>query len=553
VDRLAELCFAHQEMFVVPIEHLSPEGMDAGFRDLLERDGRASRGWTDLFSRSFALYWCRAKELSERAPLYWFPPRLQHVCVATQPERVRPFFQPLHKCSWLTYRSDFDPEISNAEFGAYQFFHAERMGLLQEVGETVLRNLGYWILRSDAEAEAFRAAAWCTPRPDGDCFRALADALPWARRAFHQGLTPPPAGGGEPPLRIPHTGLLLPGSCRRDLERLVERWTAGAREAARTFYQAHSASTPLARQELCAWLLRERPALLVTAARGRILWDPADPESMEPLSRALLGSSDAAVRSIHADLAVIDERSRRFLLSLRHPESLPQPDPGTTQSGLSYLHVARRLIAYNLEEQGMERLRVPAPPFERLMLGARTVHEWAHVAVDAGWVPVASGREEEHESLREELSETLDEIVRGAPRAVRDHAAEDLQHLAGRSAGEGLAALFMARVPDYQANLLARRYLSGPELETYVRSNVYDLSLEYPSTALFRRLARYAFERQYLRFSEVPDARSYFLRSTWFGAEYLETGILSEAQAERLFETAGRLLDCYALDESAFA
>ena len=90
------------------------------------------------------------------------------------------------------------------------------------------------------------------------------------------------------------------------------------------------------------------------------------------------------------------------------------------------------------------------------------------------------------------------------------------------------------------------------ERETYVRNNVYSLALAYPSTGLFRRLARYAFEYQYLRFSAVADPRRYLLASTWFDAEYLETGILDEARLARLLDTVGCLLDCYAVDESRF-
>ena len=68
-------------------------------------------------------------------------------------------------------------------------------------------------------------------------------------------------------------------------------------------------------------------------------------------------------------------------------------------------------------------------------------------------------------------------------------------------------------------------------------------------------LARYhvvAFEYQYLRFSGVADPRTFFLRSSWFGEQYLDQGILSEAAFDRLFAAMGRICDGYAVDEARF-
>jgi hypothetical protein len=539
-------------MFVVPIEHLRPGGLAHPFAKLLTEAGRASEAWVGLFDEAFALYWERISELSARAPRYWFPPRLQHVCIVTAPDRVRPYFQPLNRCSWLLYGSDFDPETSNAELGAYQIVHAERMGLLQEVTQTVIRNLGYWLLRSDDEVEAFRAACAASTRPDAAAFLALAEALPWIRQAHHDSLRPLQETDRESWLELPRTGLWIPRSSEEALKRLVEGWTEVAHGAMRAFYLAQGGVSPEAVEELDTWLRIDRPGVLVTGGSGRILWDPDHAGDTRTITRVLRESPEAAVRSLRADLSLIHRHSRRFLASLRDPDALPAPDPETDQGGLSYLHVERRLIAYSLEEPGTDRLRVPAPPYERLMLGARTVHEWAHLAVDGACVPIAPERTEEHERLRVELVEIFEEICRDAPGDVREHTKEDLARFAPRTSGEGLAAIPIGRVPDYQSNLLAQRYLSPTERETYVRNNVYSLALAYPSTALFRRLARYAFEYQYLRFSAVDDPRRYLLASTWFDAEYLETGILDEARLDRLLETVGRLLDCYAVDESRF-
>jgi hypothetical protein len=186
------------------------------------------------------------------------------------------------------------------------------------------------------------------------------------------------------------------------------------------------------------------------------------------------------------------------------------------------------------------------------MLGARTIHEWGHRAVDAGWVPLRDDARARDEALREELVEVFEHVLRDAPAAVRSHTADDSARLDGDQPAAAVALIPLERLPDYQANLLSQRYLSLFERETYIRNNVYSLSLAYPSTGLFRRLARYAFELQYLRFSEIADRSGYFRASTWFEDEYLKTGIVREELAERLFGTVGEILDGYAVDETKF-
>ena len=85
------------------------------------------------------------------------------------------------------------------------------------------------------------------------------------------------------------------------------------------------------------------------------------------------------------------------------------------------MHRARRLLAYNLDEPGIDRRHGPALPYARAMLGARAVHEWAHLAVDAGWVPLAVPAATFEHRLGA-LAAQLDAVVarapehRGAPR-----------------------------------------------------------------------------------------------------------------------------------------
>jgi hypothetical protein len=105
------------------------------------------------------------------------------------------------------------------------------------------------------------------------------------------------------------------------------------------------------------------------------------------LRNALRDASGAGVADVHVDLAVMVSRTRAFRAAVVDLQALARPDPAMAQTGYSFIHPTRALITYNLLEPGMERLRGPSRPFARAMLGARTIHEWAHLAVDSGWVP----------------------------------------------------------------------------------------------------------------------------------------------------------------------
>ena len=554
MEHLRDYYFAHDEMFLIPIEHLSPQGISREFQTVLRDRAAASAEWIDLFNDAFAMYWQRLAELARRAPRYWFPPRLQHVCIVTDPVRVRPYFQPLNKSAWLLYALDFDPTTSNPEFTAYLFLHAERMGLLQEVTHSVVRNLSYWLVRTDEQVADFCDACRRSRRPDASAFRALAEAMPWIRRLHHGSLKPSMLASAAPRVHVPHSGLSMPREFQPQLDALVRHWASAARSAMDAFYSFYARRGRDRAGELTRWLESEAPCVLIAGRQGRILWDPDAPHDVAPVRAALGGIGERAAESIRADLQVIDAHTRRFLGSLRDPQTLPPPHPDTMQSGLSYLHIARKLIAYNVCEAGMERLRVPAPPFERFMLGARTMHEWGHLAAEAGWISVTPTRRQEHADLGAQLAAIFSAIHRDAPPEVRAHTAAELASLAGPrgDVGQALAQIPLNRMPDYQANLLARRYLSFAERETYLRNNVYSLTLESPSTALFQRLARYAYEYQYLRFSAVADPLAYFLHSTWLANEYLERRILSEERLQALFETVRSLCGCYAVDEEKF-
>src|SRR5688572_4966840 len=143
-DLLLDYFCSQDGVFVVPIDHLSRAGMDAPFAGALRARLGLSAAWTQLFDESFRTRWSHTEELASLDSRHWLPPRLQHVAVVTDAEKVRPWFEPLPNSSWLLYASDFDPAGSNREFAAYQFAQAERMGRTQNVLAGVIQNLGWW-------------------------------------------------------------------------------------------------------------------------------------------------------------------------------------------------------------------------------------------------------------------------------------------------------------------------------------------------------------------------------------------------------------------------
>jgi hypothetical protein len=301
------------------------------------------------------------------------------------------------------------------------------------------------------------------------------------------------------------------------------------------------------------WLATDAPPLLVTAERGRVVWDPEHPERVGALRAALKRGDAAAVASIGDDLGLIARHTRAFLARITDRNALPMPAPDTEQAGYSYLHRDRRLIAYDLDEPGMERLCGPSLPYARTMLGARTVHEWAHLAVEAGWVPCVVG-ERELEARLARLVEALDRVIASTPTAFRTMTGRELADLGvGSTPARGLARLFVARMSDYQANLLAQRFLDRSEIETYVRHNIRTLRFDYAPSQLFRMLIRYLFEFQYLRFSGVAKAQRFFVGSTWFDADFIATGILDGVSFSELVEAGAAICKCYAVDESRFS
>jgi hypothetical protein len=197
----------------------------------------------------------------------------------------------------------------------------------------------------------------------------------------------------------------------------------------------------------------------------------------------------------------------------------------------------------------MERLHGPGLPFARAMLAARTAHEWAHLAVDAGWVPCTVD-DAVRVSRVAALAAEVEAVIAAAPPAIRGLTAPDLAQRAGASAsvGESLAGIVLGRMPDYQANLVATRFLDPIEREVYVRHNVRALRHEYPPARLWPMLMRYLYEYQYLGFSGVQDRRRYLVSSTWFDRDFLASGALDEPAFDRLAARVAALCASYAID-----
>jgi hypothetical protein len=480
---------------------------------------------------------------------------------------IRPYVQILNTSAWLLYACDFEPTTSSAELAAYLFVHGDRMALTGEVTRAAIDNAAYWFGRTQAECDDFSAGAGRSTRPDADAFRALAKATPWLRQLSHETLRPPALASEYLP--IPATGLLV----RRDLQfepaALVRRFEDAARGAVSRFYSRLRPADPKDVGGVCDWLVAERPSLLICGQQDRILWDPAAPARLGALRGQLRTAGAAALADIAADLEVVNSRTQTFHRALRNPEALPAPDAQMEHGGYVYLHRRRRLITYNLHEPDLERLRSPAIPYARDMLGARTVHEWAHLAVDAGWVPLKK-TPEEYVSMITAVADRLDAAMAAAPAPVRQITASDLRELAATSPEPdshgfvaltrkltptpGLAAtcIILRRLPDFQANLLTQRFLTPAERETYVRQNIRELRSEYPPQRLWRMLARYLYEYQYLRFSAVEDRETYFLSTTWFDADFVQTGILDLAAFRFLAGAVGRLCDGLEVDEHRF-
>lgn len=556
---LRRFYFAHPQLFILPIEHLSEQGMSEAFAEVLRQERGLSDGWIELLNQAYATYWTRAAELYARAPDSWFPPRRQNLAIVLDPEHTRPYYQPFHKSSWMLYASDFDPEISNLEHATYQLLHAERLSTSRDIAMALICGMSYWLLRSDAEVESFVEAVARSPRPDAAAFRRLTEAMPWVRELVHDPLRPPASKEAAAELRpikeaklyvTPEQATRLQAlvpALRQDAADVMERYLQASAKAPATDIAVAMAPSPA--HHVCQWLAETRLPVMVVDEDDRPLWDPQEPERTDALLAAIADVGGAVAQSLREDLEVVGGHSQRVLDSLRRPDDLPRGSDGVEQEGGIYVHEERPLLVYALSQPGLDPRREPAPPYHRWLVGARTIHEWGHLCEDAGWVGLPPERKGDHERAKEAIAEVVDTMLAKAPGPFAQAVRSDAES-AGREPGQLACDIMLARMPDFLCNLLARRWLSPEELESYVRANVYTHFGE--EGRILRLLARHAYEYQYLRLGKMDDPIDYVLGSTWLSDYLVDTGLTSRDDLVALFDAATRLCECYEVDESKF-
>lgn len=544
---LCEFYFACPQVFLIPIEHLSPTGMSAPFARLVQEQRGVSAAWVELFNQAVARYFERVSMLADKAPKYWRMPRLANVCMVQDAEHTRPYYQPFPQNSWLLYETDFDPECSNVEHATYQLVHVERLGLTGDAGMTWIHNLSYFIARSAEERAAFALGCEASPRPDTAAFRAIGELMDLLGSLYHDQLRPGPTSPEIRTARIELAGLTVPEEHREMIQALPKKCLAATHNVIHRYYQEQKRGGSLDEPEraLVDWLKDTAPMVLLTDHLGGTVSDPDRADEVDGLRVVLKGIPSRAAESLREDWSLIDRHTRIFLAALVDSDELELPTDALDQEGGIYIHDKRKLIAYCLAQPGLRTLAEEAPPYHRMLVGARTIHEWGHLAVDAGMVAVPSHLAESHEEAHRELVEIFDQIVASAPHDLRRIADREIELL--RLEGYRLGDMPLDRVADYQANILAHAFLSVGEMEAYIRTNVRPL-IDEKEVGPYLGLARHAYEYQYLLLSGIEDPFGYFVSSTWFAEQFFETGIVDEAGARELLDAVTALFGFYEID-----
>jgi hypothetical protein len=549
---LRNFYFGHAQMFVVPVEHLARTGVDTEFAAVLQEERGISVAWIDLLSSAISTYHERLEHLFTRGRGSWFPPRLQNLCVVTDPAATRPYYQPFAGASWLLYEADFDPEFTNLELAVYQLVHAERLGITRSVPRTVIGNLSYFLARSQDERKAFAEATTRCARPDAAGFRALGDAMAWVGELFHDKLRPPLAFSDEPLQPVPGVGLVITDRQGEQIGALATTFESAANDVVQAYYRHQGAGldggTPAER--ITTYLRERKPRVLFADASGEIIWDPDAPDDVDAVGPAVSGLCDCAAQGVCGDLELVAARSAAVFARLTDPDRLPSHGEEVGEEGGAYIHNDRRMMVYSLNQPGIDTAREGPPPFHRWLLGARTAHEWGHLAADAGLVRLAPGRRDEHDAALVELASLLDRVILAAPEAFREQVEDQFAaRESGQTVGQAMVALQMQRIGDYKSNVLAREVLPVEEMESYVRANVRSLAAEPHS--FLGKLARYAYEFQYLGLSKMEDPRHYFYSTTWFLDNYVTTGVLSREDADHMLDLMATVCACYELEPGA--
>jgi hypothetical protein len=540
---LHRFCFAHACAFAVPAEALGEHGAEAAWADAAVGQGRLTPERLRCLERGFALYWQRAGELFRRAPASWFPPRRTNLLIVSDPATVAPYFDPFGGTSSLLYLSDLD---THPEYIAWLLLHNERVSLLHSLRAALICNLSVWLVLDETSVQAFREAARRARRPDARMVVQLADALGWIGELRHATLHPPPEVDSDTWLHVAVAELFVPTRHRARLTALCDAADAALHVAVKATRPRRAAASKRTLDGLCDWLRHARAHLIVKAPDGRTVWGPGhdDPSA---LRRTLSAASDVAAASLQADFEVVHARSRSFLDALPDPGALPRHCAVLEASDGAYLDASAQAVVYELRQVGFDAGTDPAPPWHRLLLGARVMHEWGHLAHAAKLLRVPDAGKARYTAARVELGECFLQVLARLPQRLHAEVADELQPLAPRheERAAALARKTLARVGDYLANLMASHFLPAEEMQAYVRSNVRSHLTE--GLGLVGELARYAYEVHYLALAGLP--RAYFFDTTRYADFFVHTGLVSERDTHALFDAAGRVLACYAIDE----
>ncbi len=537
---------AHPNLVVVPAEALDEYGLDPEFAELLINDGRLSADQIDCLERGTALYWQRCRDLFARAPGSWFPPRQTNLLIISEQRGIFPYMEPFIGTSSVLYASDLN---THPEYVAYMLVHVDRLALLPSVRAALVCNLSYWFDRDSASRSAFAGAAARAKRPDATCFTALAGAFDWIDQLLHIPLREPQEDPTEPYLAVEGADLYVPKRLQAQVAAVCDAGESAANTAMQVTAPASVPARSRTVDTLCDWLQQTRAHVIVVAPDGTTVWSPEmnDPRWMR---RALVSASDAAVASLHEDLRTIDERSRQFLERVTDIDALPKSYAVLELEGGTYIDPARRAVVHKLKQEAFDCLTAAAPPYFRLFLGARVMHEWGHLAHAAKFLRVADENKTAYKEARAELGACFVQTIAAMPESVRARDAETASlSLRSNELPSALARKTLARVGDYLSNLMCSKLLPGEEMQMYVRTNVrphFDEKL-----GLVSELARYTYEVHYLALADLP--RSYFFNTSRFVDYFINNGIVSEENANTLFDAAGRVLACYSIDESKLA
>lgn len=547
---LTPFYFAHPDLFLVPIEHLSPQGIDETFAEILRGRSLATPEFLALFNQAFALQWKASESLCRADPDSFPPPRLVNIAVFTGEAPMHPYYQPFEGISVMMYGCDFDPSTSSAQHAAYQFLVSERLGQTRRASAATLNATVHLLTLTNDEARDFCEGAARSTRPDAACAQLIAKHLPELREALlvtglHFQSAPP-----DTHRRIKDTPIAVRRAFIPNLQQLIKQLDEIANDTVENYYkrQSQRMESTSPENEIAAFLSREAPSVLVVSKQGDLLWTPVNATNTARLLPALSGIGERPAQSLIEDLRTVGKVTDRFFHQIKNSTSFRIPTQSLEEAGGVYLHHTHRLVAYALEQPGLSPLREEAPPYHRLLLAARVMHEWGHVAVEANVIRVAPHRKAEFDTKKQKVGAVLARIAKAMPSSVQPGVEEELRAM--RSAGFSLSDLPFGRHEDYRSNMLCKRLLPPEPVQAYARANIRSLAAE--NIGLVHKLARYSYEAQYLWLAEVPNPWAYFLAGTYFREEYIEPGLLCAEDARELFSAVSDACGCYEFDESFF-